>query len=278
MVEPQPSKLMMPVRSWSAALFGRAGHHRFCAMVGLYILVLIPRISRGRNRQPRTPGRFSESGERVCDRRITILPRVLRAERGSRTCVSGTRHELSGRCTPRRRPGEARAPQVMKVDLGAPQIRTSCPPCGIEGVSPEPSALGPPKERRSGISVKEQQPHSARPSFRSTRLPKTPPTRPVSSPFSQLIRRRSARPPLSWRRCQNRLRPRPPLPSTRLKRRLPRRTRLPLGAETAMVRRATWLRSLLRAKSIGGTVGMGLFSGIEPPFAKSWDLAAILLF
>lgn len=49
---------------------------------------------------------------------------MLIAEHGSRTRVSGTRHELSGRRTPCRRPRGAGTPQVMKVDLGTPQIRT----------------------------------------------------------------------------------------------------------------------------------------------------------
>ena len=60
------------------------------------------------------------------------------------------------------------------------------------------------------------------------------------------------------RRCQSRLRPRPPLLLTRLRRRLLLRTRQPLGAETAMVRRATSLSTAGKTNRRDGGMGCHL--------------------
>jgi hypothetical protein len=120
MVEPQPSKLIMPVRSRSAALFRRAAQKGCGGSAAGYAFPVIPRISRGRIRPRRRVSRFGETREGLGDHRIAVLRRVLVAKRGCRTGVAGPRHEFPSRCALSGGPRQAGAPQVVEVDLGSP--------------------------------------------------------------------------------------------------------------------------------------------------------------
>ena len=147
MVEPQPSKLIMPVRSRSAALFRSAAQKGCAGSATGYAFPVIPRISRGRIRARRRVSRFGETREGLGDHCIAVLRRVLVAKQGGRTGVAGPRHEFPSRCALRGGPRQAGAPQVVEVDLESPQFLAGTLPRHIEGMPAKPASLGSAQER-----------------------------------------------------------------------------------------------------------------------------------
>ena len=89
MVEPQPSKLIMPVRSRSAALFRRAAQEGRGGSAAKYAFLVIPRISRGRIRLRRRVSPFGETREGLGDHRslYAALKGALRTPAALNRCL-----------------------------------------------------------------------------------------------------------------------------------------------------------------------------------------------
>ncbi len=150
MVEPQPSKLMMPVRSWSAALSVFAGEPRCVLSVAVTPLRFIPRISRAL-----CSCRLRKRRQRLCDGHIAILRSVLIAQRGGWARVAGACHELPGRGPLRGGPCESGSTQVVEMNLRAAYGGSSSAPGGIERMAAEPSTLWSCQERCGRLSGDE---------------------------------------------------------------------------------------------------------------------------
>jgi hypothetical protein len=136
MVEPQPSKLMMPVRSWSAALFVGALHRDDVAHLFVRAMAFVPRISRGircTRRLGKPRARFRGN--------VTVGNGVLVAQRCCGTRMTGPHHQLTRRGALRRRPGESRAPQIVEVDPRSPHRHPGGASGGVEEIPAEPSTL-----------------------------------------------------------------------------------------------------------------------------------------
>ena len=132
---------MMPVRSRSAALVVFAGRRHFDNSPSPSLTRFIPRISRGRMHDRLSSRQISESGRRLRDDDVSVLCGVLVPQRGRRTGVAGTSHELSSRGALRGGPRKTGAPQVVEVNFGAPKPSASGDSGGVERVASEPPAL-----------------------------------------------------------------------------------------------------------------------------------------